>query len=105
MVLSVGERSRKCKNIIRYIQAMFIQTTYLSEPDISPTKLARHLKVSPRTVSRLLIGHSNVSAEMALKLSVVLGGSPESWLQIQRNYDLWQARQTLDTEGYQQLCT
>ncbi|MDX1751453.1 MAG: HigA family addiction module antitoxin [Methylophaga sp.] len=82
-----------------------IQSTYLSELDISPAKLAKHLKISPGTVSRLLNGRTNLSAEMALKLSVVLGGSPESWLQMQRNYDLWQARQTFDTEGYQQLCT
>lgn len=80
-----------------------IQSTYLSELDISPTKLARHLKVSPRTISRLLIGHSNVSAEMALKLSVVLGGSPESWLKMQRNYDLWHARQEFDQKGYEKL--
>lgn len=30
---------------------------------------------------------------MALRLSLVLGRSPESWLAMQDQYDLWQARQ------------
>lgn len=50
-----------------------IQSTYISELDIRPTKLAKNLKVSPGTMYRLSKGHSNLSAEMALKLSVVLG--------------------------------
>lgn len=37
-----------------------------------------------------------IPPEMALRLSKALGRSPESWLAMQDNYDLWQARQTLD---------
>ena len=37
-----------------------------------------------------------MSPEMALRLSKALGRSPESWLTMQDNYDLWQARQTID---------
>jgi plasmid maintenance system antidote protein VapI len=33
---------------------------------------------------------------MALRLSKALGRSPESWLMMQDNYDLWQAKQTVD---------
>jgi antitoxin HigA-1 len=39
---------------------------------------------------------SGVSPEMALRLSKALGRSAESWLTMQDNYDLWQAKQTLD---------
>ena len=80
-----------------------IQSTYLSTLNISSNKLAKHLKVSSGTVSRLLNCRTSLSVDMALKLSVVLGGSPESWLQIQRNYDLWHARLKFDPEGYEQL--
>jgi plasmid maintenance system antidote protein VapI len=31
---------------------------------------------------------------MALRLSKALGRSPESWLAMQDNYDLWQARKS-----------
>jgi plasmid maintenance system antidote protein VapI len=30
---------------------------------------------------------------MAIRLSKAFGGSPESWLQQQMQYDLWQAKQ------------
>jgi addiction module HigA family antidote len=49
-----------------------------------------HLGVSRVTLSRLLNGNSGVSAEMALKLSEALGTSPELWLNMQTQFDLWQ---------------
>jgi antitoxin HigA-1 len=54
------------------------------------SKLAAHLGVSRVTLSRLLNGDSCVSAEMALKLSEALGTSPELWLNMQTQFDLWQ---------------
>ena len=53
------------------------------------SKLAAHLGVSRVTLSRLLNGNSGVSAEMALKLSEALGTSPELWLNMQTQFDLW----------------
>jgi len=35
---------------------------------------------------------------MALRLSVALGRSPESWLAMQDAYDLWVARQHVDLQ-------
>ncbi|MDH3513028.1 MAG: addiction module antidote protein, HigA family, partial [Gammaproteobacteria bacterium] len=32
--------------------------------------------------------------EMALRLSKALGRTPESWLAMQDNYDLWQAKKS-----------
>lgn len=54
-------------------------------------KFAEHLGVSRVTLSRLLNGNSGISAEMALKLSEALGTSPELWLNMQTQFDLWQA--------------
>lgn len=61
---------------------------------MSVTKLAKHLGVSRVTLSRLLNGTSGISADMALKLSEALGTSPELWLNLQTQYDLWQASRT-----------
>jgi addiction module HigA family antidote len=55
------------------------------------SRLADHLGVSRVTLSRLLNGSSGVSAEMALRLSEALGTSPELWLNLQMQFDLWQA--------------
>ena len=35
---------------------------------------------------------------MAVRLSAVLGRTAESWLLMQDNYDLWRAREAVDTE-------
>ena len=37
----------------------------------------------------LLNGRLGISPEMAIRLSQGFGGSPESWLQQQMQYDLW----------------
>jgi antitoxin HigA-1 len=62
--------------------------------DLPVGKFARHLGVSRVTLSRLLNGSSGVSADMALRLSEALGTSPELWLNLQSQFDLWQASRT-----------
>nr|WP_211233713.1 HigA family addiction module antitoxin [Zooshikella ganghwensis] len=82
---------------------VFIKRVYITPFNIGSNELARKLHVSSGTVSRLLNGQSDVSPEMALKLSKVLGRSPESWLLMQDNYDLWQAKQKIDLTGYEAI--
>jgi addiction module HigA family antidote len=57
------------------------------------------LGVSVSTFNRLINGVSDISPEMAVRLSKVLGRSPESWLLMQDHYDLWKARQTVNTDS------
>jgi antitoxin HigA-1 len=74
----------------------FIASVYLEPNGISGRELASKLGVSPSTLNRILTGRSNVSPEMALRLSKCLGRSPESWLAMQHSHDLWQARKNVD---------
>jgi antitoxin HigA-1 len=73
-----------------------IADIYLEPFGLSARAIAKDLKVDPSTFSRLVSGNSSVSPDMAIRLSRVLGGSPESWLQMQLNYDLWQAKHRND---------
>ena len=77
----------------------FIRTVYLEPFSISSRFLATKLDVSPSTLNRVIKGASGISPEMALRLSKALGRSPESWLAMQDNYDLWQARQRTNLEN------
>ena len=81
----------------------FIQEVYLAPNEISCRKLALKLGVATSTLSRVLNGASSVSPEMALRLSKALGRTPESWLTMQDNYDLWQAKQTVDLGKVQKI--
>ena len=81
----------------------FIARVYLEPFDLGSNELARKLKVSPGLISRLVNGKTDVSPAMALKLSKVLGRSPESWLLGQDNYNLWLARQQIDLSQYESI--
>lgn len=76
----------------------FITDIYLAPNGISGRELAEKLRVAPSTLSRVLKGTSRVTPEMALRLSIALGRSPESWLAMQDAYDLWNARQHVDLQ-------
>lgn len=52
---------------------------------------AKHLRVARSTLSRLLNGHASFTAAMALRLSDAFGTEPGMWLDLQQQYDLWQA--------------
>ena len=74
----------------------FITEVYLEPHGLSGRELAVSLGVAASTLNRVLRGTSGVSPEMALRLSKALGRSPESWLAMQNNYDLWHAKGQVD---------
>lgn len=76
---------------------------YLKPYNISGRELAKKLKVAPSTVSRLLKAEIGLSADIALRLSIVLGGSPGSWMNMQKNYALWQAEQSFDASELERI--
>jgi addiction module HigA family antidote len=56
------------------------------------TDAAAALGVTRTTLSELVHGHRGVSPEMAVRLSKVFGGSAQSWLTQQAQYDLAHVR-------------
>ena len=58
---------------------------------VSVTAAAMHLGVTRAALSRILNGNAGISAEMALSLSEALGTTPDLWIGMQSQYDLWQA--------------
>ena len=66
---------------------------YLRPMGITQAALARHLGWSQARVNELVRGKRGVSPEAALALSDALGTSPELWLNLQCNHELWHARQ------------
>jgi antitoxin HigA-1 len=76
----------------------FIAETYMIPCELSCRYLAEQLGVAASTLNRILKKQNGISPEMALRLSYVLGRTPESWLAMQDQYDLWDARQTFNSE-------
>jgi len=71
--------------------------------NLTVTKAADSLGVTRKTFSMLLNGKSGVSPEMALRLSKVFGRTPEGWLRLQLQYDLWKAKQNVDIDRLERI--
>jgi len=80
-----------------------IYSTYVEPFGTSIRTLSESLGVSPSTINRIINGQSAVSSNMALRLSKALGRSPESWLAMQYQYDLWHAKQEIDLKDVKKL--
>lgn len=55
------------------------------------SELAGNLGVSRKTLSKIVNERGDVTPDMALRLSKAFNTTPELWLNLQRNYDLWKA--------------
>lgn len=63
----------------------------LDELNVSLREFARAMEIAPSTASRLLTGKAALTPEMAIKLSVVIGSSPQMWLNLQNARSLAEA--------------
>jgi addiction module HigA family antidote len=66
---------------------------FLKPLGITQTAFARHLGWTHARVNELIRGKRGITPEAALSLADALGSSPELWLNLQRNFDLWHALQ------------
>ena len=80
-----------------------LKEMYLEPLGIGVSEFGAVLGVGRRTVSLIINGHSGVSAEMALRLSKALNTTPELWLNIQRDFDLWNAEKKIELKGIRRI--
>jgi addiction module HigA family antidote len=71
--------------------------------NLTVTEPAEALGVTRKTLSTLLNSRAGISPEMALRLSRVFGRTPEGWLRLQLQYDLWKAAQSVDISGLRRI--
>ena len=70
---------------------------------LTVTKAADSLGVTRKTLSMLLNGKAGISPEMALRLSKVFGRTPEGWLKLQLQFDLWKAKQKVALDRLERI--
>ena len=81
----------------------YIYDSYMEPFNLSCRYLATQLNVAASTLNRVLKKQSGISPEMALRLSIAIGRSPESWLAMQDAYDLWEARKQVKLDKVQKV--
>ena len=70
-----------------------LQRIYLDDMGLTQTDLARHLNWKPGKINEIVKKRRGITAETALAFADALNTSPELWLNLQSNYDLWHAEQ------------
>jgi addiction module HigA family antidote len=71
-----------------------LRADYLEPLELTVTEAARALGVTRKTLSALLNERSGVSPAMAYRLARGFDTSPDFWINLQTQHDLWQARKT-----------
>lgn len=62
---------------------------YLEPMGLTVSQVAHSLGVSRKTLSKILNEHGSITPDMALRLSKAFQTTPELWLNLQQNHDLW----------------
>ncbi len=78
------------KTHITPIHAGEVLKDELEEIGFTSPALAKHIGVLPETINDICQGKRSINAEIAVKLSKALGGSPQFWLNLQNNWELSQ---------------
>ena len=70
---------------------------------ITKPALAQALGVSRQTLHEIMTLKRGVSPEMAIRLEAVVGSTAQTWLALQSERDLWQARKRINLKGLKKL--
>ena len=74
------------KDIIAFHPGYYI-ADIIADMSLSQVEFATRLGTNTKTLSYLLNGQANITNDLAKKLSVMMGTSPDVWLQLQNTYD------------------
>ena len=73
-----------------------IRRQYIEPLSLTISELASTLGISRKTLSKIVNENGSITPDMALRLSKAFKTTPELWLNLQQNYDLWQASHSSD---------
>ncbi len=70
-----------------------IRNIILPETGLSVSALAERCGVARNTLSKVVNERGNITEDLAIRLSRVLGSTPQFWLAMQAKLKLWQLEQ------------
>ncbi len=71
---------------------------FIEPMELSQTRLAKAIGVSPRRINEIVLGKRAVTADTALRLARYFGLSDGFWLGVQADYELMERRRTIGAE-------
>ena len=73
-----------------------LREDYLKPLGLTVSEVANGLGIARKTLSAIVNERAGISSAMAYRLARAFGTSPEFWVNLQTQYDLWRARQDVD---------
>lgn len=73
-----------------------LQKEFLEPNNLSQNKLAIEIRVPARRINEIVLGKRGITADTAVRLSIFFGNTDMFWCNLQRDYDLHKARETLE---------
>lgn len=86
-------------NLIAVHPGEILREEYLKPMNMSAPALARYLNVPRTRIERIASEKTVISPDTALRLAKFFKTTPAFWMNLQRNYDLYTAAQTVDVSG------
>ena len=68
-----------------------LKEDYFIPLEVSVTEMAMKLGISRKTLSKILNEKGSITPDMALRLARAFDTTPDLWLNLQKNFDLWNA--------------
>jgi addiction module HigA family antidote len=70
---------------------------FLKPLGLSQTEAAARMRITTNRLNEIVKGKRGVTADTAWRIAALLGTSPEIWMNLQTQWDLWQAVQAQQT--------
>src|SRR5438477_13217639 len=82
-----------------------LKDEFLVDCRLSQNRLAKAIGISPNRIAEIVNNRRRITADIALRLGLYFGNSPEFWMNLQSNYDLKMARRNLRPEDAKRIRT
>jgi antitoxin HigA-1 len=76
-----------------------LREEFVKERNLTITEVAKGLGIARANLSAIINERAGISPELAVKLAVAFENSPEFWVNLQKNYELWNAKQYVNTSN------
>lgn len=70
---------------------IIIKEDYIATLSLTITEMSSILGISRKTLSKIVNERGAITPDMALRLARAFDTTPDLWLNLQKNYDLWHA--------------
>lgn len=70
-----------------------IRNVILPETGLTVSELAQRCGIARNTMSKIVNERGDISEDIAIRLSLVLGSTPRFWLEMQSKLNLWKLEQ------------